>query len=72
MYKKSEGQCIVESPLRPKEYDDRNCRERCEADENCTGFDVYKVGETCRTWQLYGITGNGHSEYECYAKTGIF
>ena len=74
MYKKINGLCIDEKPIQdsepPENFDDRNCRERCEANVYCTGFDVYKAGETCRTWKSYRITGNGHTEYECYVKTG--
>ena len=76
MYKKSNGLCMVENPgqfeehFPPKRYNDLNCRERCEANFHCTGFDVYKAGESCTTWESFRIFGNGHTEYECYVKTG--
>ena len=80
MYYKTIGRCFVKYPKDPsmgvnehaeQKYNDRACKERCESSHYCTGYDIPKTGNNCTVWQYeYGITGDDHPEYACYAKTG--
>ena len=73
MYKKSTGACRGgNSPANRAgsvNYKDRNCKDRCDISNTCTGYVLPVDGsEWCETYASVGATGDGRNSFECFMK----
>lgn len=74
-WERSEGACRGgESPGNNaglKFFRDRTCKDKCAADNNCTGYVVPKSNSNwCETYTSKGAKGDTRTSFWCYMKTG--
>ena len=83
-YVKTTGNCKKVSSIREgklsenvpnTQFNDRNCRDRCDKDSSCTGYMMHQVVphknnpfNWCVTYTSVGLTGNGRKYYDCWMK----
>ena len=56
-----------------KNFNDRNCRDRCDKDSSCTGYLLPRIQPNyskmwCVTYTSVKLTGNGRKDYDCWMK----
>ena len=51
-------------------FADRDCRDRCDASSNCTGYNLPVNGSAnwCETYTSAGASGDGRADFKCYMK----